>query len=96
MNATIWCDSVGEAAGAQSVLAGRGLTLRLRALPGFVAFVVLAAESGGTAAICICEDAESLAAANGLIAQWGREDGAGGTGSLAPLRTGEVIVQKGL
>jgi hypothetical protein len=48
------------------------------------------------AAICICEDEESLTAANGLIARWGGTDGVGGAARLAPVRTGAVIVQRGL
>ena len=95
MHATIWYDAPGDDARPGSARAGHALALRLRALPGFVAYVALAGEGGGMAAICICEDEETLAAANGLISRWGAEGRAGGDGGLVPLHTGAVIVQQG-
>jgi hypothetical protein len=92
MHATICYDAPGDDA-----RPGSALALRLRALPGFVAYVALAGEEGGgMAAICICEDEESLTAANGLIARWGGTDGVGGAARLAPVRTDAVIMQRGL
>lgn len=96
MYATIWCDAPVAATHEESALAGRALAVRLRALPGFVAYVALAAESGDVAAICICADEQSLAAAHDLIAQAGAAQHAGQDAGPVPMRTGEVIVQKGL
>jgi hypothetical protein len=96
MHATIWCDTPTEGTSDARALSGRALTIRLRALPGFVAYVALAVEGGGTAAICICEDAESLTAANGLIAEWGAGDHTGRDVGAARTRTGAVILQTGL
>ncbi len=96
MHATIWCDAAIDGTYDWDAREGRALASRLSALPGFVAYVALAEETGGIAAICICEDAETLAAANDLIAAWRRGDDAGQEASRAAIRTGEVIVQKGL
>lgn len=101
MHATIWCAAPDDAAPAPPHLAARSLVTRLSALPGFVAYVALVGEgSGKIAALCICEDAESLAAANGLIAAWGAAPGgvedAGPEAGPAPVRSGAVIAQWGL
>ena len=97
MHATFWSTAPGDAAPAHRQLAARALLTRLGALPGFVAYVALAGEKDGDlAALCICEDAASLAAANGLIAAWGAAQGAGREAGPAPLRTGAVIAQWGL
>ncbi len=96
MQATIWSDAAIDETYERDAQEGRALASRLSTLPGFVTYVALAEGRGGIAAICVCEDAESLAAANELIAAWRRGEAAGQEASPAPIRTGEVIVQKGL
>jgi hypothetical protein len=101
MHATFWCATPGDAAPAHPRLAARALVTRLSALPGFVAYVALAGEGGSAiTALCICEDAASLAAANGLIAAWGATQDVGeNTGREAGpalVRSGTVIAQWGL
>jgi hypothetical protein len=96
MHATIWCDVSIEATQLHDTHAGRALGSKLTALPGFVAYVALATETGGISAICICEDEQSLAEANDVIAAWNGAESTGQAPGPAPIRTGEVIVQKGL
>ena len=57
--------------------AGRALAVRLAAAPGFVACLLLETPGGGHAAVCICEDPASLAAADGLVAGWAPTEFAG-------------------
>ena len=78
-------------------MAARALIVLLSALPGFVAYVALAGEEGGAiAALCICEDTESLATANGLIAAWDAAQETVWEAGPAPVRSGAVIAQWGL
>ena len=96
MHATVWCDTTMDGASEQDARVGRALATRLSKLPGFVAYVALAVETGGIAAMCIFEDTTSMAAANDLIAADQGAEGSWQGTRLAPLHTGEVIVQKGL
>jgi hypothetical protein len=92
----IHCDIPAGVSPAERSQGARTLATALGALPGFVAFVALAADAGAVAVLCICEDASSMAAANRLAAEWHRAHlGAIGASHTA-LCTGEVIAQKGL
>jgi hypothetical protein len=85
MHATIWYGTAAAEPPDVIPLASRILAARLSGIPGFIARVALAEEGGGITAICICEDALCLAAANGVIAYWGSEDRAGPEMSRVPI-----------
>ena len=76
--------------------AGRALAVRLAAPPGFVACLLLETPGGGHAAVCICEDPASLAAADGLVAGWAPAACAGAGADPWQRLSGEVVAQKGL
>lgn len=77
---------------------GRALAKALAALPGFVAFVALDvdADAGMVAALCIFEEQASMAAADGVIAEWQQEHGGAAGSGMEHLGAGAVIAQKGL
>ena len=72
------------------------LATRLAAAPGFVAWLLVATPGGGHAAVCICEDPASLAAADGLVAGWAPGELAGNGADPWRHLSGEVVAQKGL
>ncbi len=77
---------------------GRTLANALAALPGFVVFVALDADtaSGTVAMLCIFAEQASIAAAEEVIAQWQGDAHAAVGHSIQRLGAGTVIAQKGL
>jgi hypothetical protein len=77
---------------------GRTLATALAALPGFIAFVALDADTvtGAVAALCIFEEQTSIAPAARVIAQWQHDALGAGAAAIQHLGTGAVIAQKGL
>lgn len=76
--------------------AGHVLAGYLSQLPGFVSFVLVWATDGTVVSVSIHEDAASLAEADREVAAWAGAGSVEARPSLAPVITGEIIVQRGL
>lgn len=96
MHATIQHHAGSAAAPADHARGGRSLDAQLGALPGFVAYVLVAEPDGGCTTVSIFEDQTGLAVADHLVAGWFAAHAAASSGAPGPSVTGEVAAQRGL
>jgi hypothetical protein len=75
---------------------GRRLASTVGRIPGFVAYVLLDAGEGLLISISVFEDEAGLADADRIVERWNAAPDREPSTSVSPVRTGEVIVQRGM